>query len=69
MVENQFKKTFEVNLLKKRVKDLEYDCAELTKENVEFREKIKKLASRQPEWPKNYRPRRNFNRNSGRTQN
>ena len=43
---------------KNRIKELEYDCAELTKQNEELRERCKLLASRQPEWPKGYRPTR-----------
>ena len=43
---------------KNRIKELEYDCAELTKHNEELRERCKKLASRTPEWPKGYRPTR-----------
>ena len=47
--------------LKNRVKQLEYDNAELVKSNEELRERCKKLASRVPEWPKGYRPtRRSF---------
>jgi len=30
----------------------------LVKSNEELRERVKKLASRQPSWPKGYRPRR-----------
>ena len=44
--------------LKNRVKQLEYDNAELVKANEELRERCKLLASRQPEWPKGYRPTR-----------
>ena len=44
--------------LQNRIKKLEYDCAELTKQNEELRERCKLLASRQPEWPKGYRPTR-----------
>jgi hypothetical protein len=44
--------------LENRIKELEYDCAELTKHNEELRERCKKLASRTPEWPKGYRPTR-----------
>ena len=44
--------------LKNRVKQLEYDNAELVKSNEELRERCKKLASRVPEWPKGFRPRR-----------
>ena len=46
---------------KNRIKELEYDCAELTKQNEELRERCKLLASRQPEWPKGYRPTRKNN--------
>ena len=44
--------------LKNRVKQLETDNAELVKSNEELRERCKKLASRVPEWPKGFRPRR-----------
>tara|TARA_Y100001937_G_C6970410_1_gene263010 strand:+ start:106 stop:312 length:207 start_codon:yes stop_codon:yes gene_type:complete len=44
--------------LQNRVKKLEYDCAELTKENEQLRERCKTLASRTPEWPRGYRPSR-----------
>ncbi len=47
--------------LQNRIKKLEYDCAELTKQNEELRERCKLLASRQPEWPKGYRPTRKNN--------
>jgi len=39
-----------------RVKELEYDCAELSKKNSEMSERIKKLAMRQPSCPKGFRP-------------
>ena len=52
----------EVTTLVARVKELEFNCAELTKENSEMSERVKKLASRQPTWPKGYRPQRRFNR-------
>jgi len=51
----------EVSTLGARVKELEFDCAELTKENSEMSERVKKLASRQPTWPKGYRPQRRYN--------
>jgi len=51
----------EVTTLVARVKELEFDCAELTKENSEMSERVKKLASRQPTWPKGYRPQRRYN--------
>ena len=52
----------EVTTLVARVKELEFNCAELTKENSEMSERVKKLASRQPSWPKGYRPQRRYNR-------
>ena len=45
-----------VQVLTGRVKALEYDCAELQQSNSELQERVKKLASRQPAWPKGYRP-------------
>ena len=56
----------EVKELTSEVKSLQYDCAELTKENDELRERVKKLASRPPTWPKGYRPqnRRNASRHN-----
>ena len=52
----------------KRVKKLEFDCAELSKINSELSERVKKLASRQPSWPKGFRPqgRRDPNRRDDR---
>jgi len=47
--------------LRGRVRELEYDCAELTKHNQDLAERVKKLASRQPTWPKKYRPRKHNN--------
>ena len=47
--------------LQSRVRELEYDCAELTKHNQELSERVTKLASRQPTWPKKYRPRKHNN--------
>jgi len=43
---------------KDRIKQLEYECAELQRENAQLTERCKKLASRIPEWPKGYRPTR-----------
>ena len=48
----------EVQVLSSRVKELEWDCAELSKHNSELQERVKKLSSRQPAWPKGYVPRR-----------
>ena len=53
----------QVSTLENRVQELEYDCAELTKENSELSERVKKLANRQPTWPKGYRPQRRHNSN------
>ena len=47
--------------LQSRVRELEYDCAELTKHNQDLAERVKKLASSQPTWPKKYRPRKHNN--------
>ena len=44
-----------VSDLQVRIKELEYDCAELVRNNEELSERVKKLASRQPTWPKGYR--------------
>jgi|TARA_B110001454_G_C12683775_1_gene419276 hypothetical protein len=44
-----------VSDLQVRIKELEYDCAELVRNNEELSERVKKLASRQPSWPKGYR--------------
>ena len=51
----------EVLVLTSRVKELEYDCAELQQSNSELQERVKKLASRQPAWPKGDRPQRRQN--------
>ena len=56
----------EVQVLTTRAKVLEYDCAELQKSNSELQEQVKKLASRQPAWPKGYRPQRRQNSNQSR---
>ena len=56
----------EVQMLTSRIKVLEYDCAELQQSNSELSERVKKLASRQPAWPKGYRPQRRHNSNQSR---
>ena len=56
----------EVQVLTSRVKVLEYDCAELQQSNSELQERVKKLASRQPAWPKGFRPQRRHNSNQSR---
>ena len=43
-----------------RIRKLEHECAELQIKNNEMNERVKKLATRQPEWPQGYRPRRHF---------
>ena len=47
-----------IQKLEQQVKTLQYDCAELQKHNDELADRVKKLASRQPVWPKGYQPRR-----------
>ena len=49
--------------LESRVKELEFNNAELVKSNKELVERVDKLATRQPTWPKGYRPRR-YNNNT-----
>ena len=47
-----------IQKLEQQVKSLHYDCAELQKHNDELSERVKKLASKTPVWPKGYQPRR-----------
>ena len=47
-----------IQKLEQQVKSLQYDCAELQKHNAELSERVKKLASTTPVWPKGYQPRR-----------
>jgi len=56
----------EVQVLTRRVKTLEWECVELQQSNSELQERVKKLASRQPAWPKGYRPQRRHNTNQSR---
>jgi len=44
--------------LENQIKALQYDNAQLTTQNGELSERVKKLATRQPAWPKGYTPRR-----------
>ena len=44
--------------LQDQIKALQYDNAQLTTQNGELRERVTKLATRQPAWPKGYTPRR-----------
>ena len=57
-VRNKAFDVLETMQLKNRVKQLEYDNAELVKSNEELRDRCKRLASKPPEWPKGYRPTR-----------
>ena len=50
----------EIQTLTARVKELEYDCAELVKQNEVLSKRCESLATRQPSWPKGYRPQRRF---------
>ncbi len=44
--------------MENRVKELEFENAELQRKNEELMERCKTLASRVPAWPKGYRPTR-----------
>lgn len=44
----------------KRIRQLEHECAELQIKCNEMGERVKKLATRQPEWPQGYRHKRHF---------
>ena len=57
-VKNKAFDVLETMQLKNRVRQLEYDNAELVKSNEELRDRCKRLASKPPEWPKGYRPTR-----------
>ena len=46
----------QVEEMSNRMKNLEYDLAEMTVENDQLKERVKILASRTPAWPKGYRP-------------
>ena len=58
VVRNEAFLEVEVQSLTARVKELEYDCAEVQQSNSELQERVKKLSSRQPAWPSGYRPQR-----------
>jgi len=51
---------FEAKVLEltKRIKVLESDNAELEQQKAELGERVQKLSTRQPQWPKGYQPRR-----------
>ena len=57
-VRNKAFDALETMQLKNRVRELEFDNAELVKKNEELSERCKKLASKPPEWPKGYKPTR-----------
>ena len=44
--------------LENQVKVLQFDNAELETKNKELFERVNKLASRHPQWPAGYRPRK-----------
>ena len=44
--------------LENQIKALQFENAELVRTADELAERVKKLASRQPAWPKGYAPRR-----------
>ncbi len=52
--------------LEVKIKELQYDLAELQKQNSELLERCKKLGSRQPVWPRGYRPQRYTHKNASR---
>ena len=52
--------------LEVKIKELQYDHAELQRQNSELLERCKKLGSRQPNWPKGYRPQRYTHKNASR---
>ena len=48
-----------VATLENQIKALQFDNAELVRTNDDLMDRCTKLASRQPSWPKGFRPRRN----------
>ena len=48
--------------LTKQVKDLQSALSEMTVENEQLTERVKQLGTRQPQWPKGYRPQRRQDR-------
>jgi hypothetical protein len=50
--------------LETQVKSLSFDNAELVKSNEELRARVKSLATRHPQWPNGYRPRKGANNGS-----
>ena len=48
----------QINGMSNRIKNLEYDLAEMSVNNSQLRKRVKTLATRIPAWPKGYRPQR-----------
>ena len=46
----------QVDEMSNRMKNLEYDLSKMTVENNQLRERVTKLATRIPSWPKGYHP-------------
>ena len=46
----------QVDEMSNRMKNLEHDLSEMAVENNQLRERVTKLATRLPSWPKGYRP-------------
>ena len=53
----------QVDEMSARMKNLEYDLAEMTVGNNQLQERVKALANRTPAWPKDYRPHRSNKHN------
>ena len=53
----------QVEEMSNRMKNLEYDLAEMTVGNNQLQERVKTLANRTPAWPKDYRPHRSNKHN------
>ena len=49
--------------LENEMKATQFHNAELEVKNTQLFERVEKLANRQPAWPKNYKPQRQFNSN------
>ena len=53
----------QVDEMSNRMKNLEHDLSEMAVENNQLRERVTKLATRLPSWPKDYRPHRSNKHN------
>jgi len=49
--------------LENEVKAVQFDNAELDTKNKQLFARVEKLSTRQPTWPKSYKPQRQFNSN------